>query len=247
MMHPSTTGREPMVRLMRQPASAVLVAFVVLLVVPSSVSMAQSSDGRELFESSCAGCHGADGSGTLGVFPPLVGNDDVQDGGYLREVIRNGRTGEIEVAGITYDGTMPPIGAAFSDDEVDALVGYIQSDLGTAERSAVAVPAERSSARFPWGLAFIILAAVVLSAGLVVMVARPGHESFTWKGAYARALVLFFYFFLLTVWLPSTMFTKAPISGAPRVVQDVVVSGAWFTMMAAGIVALRFLQKAKKI
>jgi len=236
-----------MVRLVRWLAATALVTFIVLLVVPSSVSMAQTSDGRELFESNCAACHGADGSGTLGVFPPLVGNDQVQDGGYLRDVIRNGRTGEIEVAGISYDGTMPPIGAAFSDAEVDALVEYIQNDLGAADRSAVALPAEPSSAQFPWGLVFIVFAVVVLSAGLVIMVARPGRESFTWKGAYARAFVLFFYFFLLTVWLPSTMFTKAPISGAPRVVQDIVVSGVWFTMMAAGIVALRFLQKAKRI
>ncbi|NOY56345.1 MAG: hypothetical protein GXP34_10225 [Actinobacteria bacterium] len=79
------------------------------------------------------------------------------------------------------------------------------------------------------------------------MVVKPGHESFTWKGAYARAFVLFFSFFLMTVWLPSVLFKVAPISGAPRAVQDIVVSGVWFTALAVGMVALRHLQKAQKI
>jgi hypothetical protein len=43
------------------------------------------------------------------------------------------------------------------------------------------------------------------------------------------------------------MFTEPPMSGAPRLVQDLVVSGAWFTMLAVGIGSLYFLQKAKRI
>ena len=106
---------------------------------------------------------------------------------------------------------------------------------------------EGPTTHFPWGLVFIVSAAVVLSAGLIVMVVNPGHTAFTWRQAYVRGFVIFFYFFLLTVWLPSMMFTEPPMSGAPRLVQDIVISGAWFTMLAVGIGSLYFLQKAKRI
>jgi len=225
-----------MVRWVRGLTATALVVFVVLLGAPA---MAQSPDGQAVYESNCVACHGADLSGGVGkpldAGSPAAGGPDEE----LLNTITNG------VAGTA----MPAWGDQLSAEEITAVVSYIrsvQAGEATAEQPAAAAPSE-PSARFPWGLVFIIAAAVVLAAGLVVMVVNPGFETFTWKSAYLRGFVLFFYFFLLTVWLPSTMFTEAPISSAPRIIQDLVVSGAWFTMFAVGVVALRFLQKAKRI
>jgi cytochrome c5 len=216
---------------------AAMAVVAVLLVLPGT-ALAQAPDGQQIFTENCVPCHGADLAG--GVGKPLnagsaaAGKSDEQ----LITTITNG------VAGTA----MPAWGEKLSADEIKAVLAYIRSvESGTATPPVEAAPSEGPGARFPWGLSFIIAAAVALSAGLVVMVVSPGVETFTWRRAYARGFVLFFYFFLLTVWLPSTLFTEAPISDAPRIVQNILVSGAWFTMLAAGIVALRYLQKAKRI
>jgi len=228
-----------MARRVRGFSATMLVVFMAMLLTPSS-AIAQSDDGQAVFESKCVACHGADLSGGVGKALNAGSSAASASDEELIGIITNGVPGT----------AMPAWGDQLSGDEITEVLAYIrtvQNDVGAAEQPAAASPLGRSSAQFPWGLVFIITAAVVLSAGLVVMVTNPGFTVFSWRTAYVRAFVLFFYFFLLTVWLPSTMFTQAPISGAPRVVQDIVVSGAWFTLLAVGIVALRLLQKAKRI
>lgn len=227
-----------MVRWVRGFAAASLVVLAVMFSTPS-MAIAQTAEGQAVYESNCVACHAADLSGGVGkALNAGSAAADLPDG-QLVDIITNGVSGT----------AMPAWGDQLSAEEITAVVSYIrsvQAGEATAEQPAAAAPSE-PSARFPWGLVFIITAAVILSAGIIVIVVNPGFESFTWKSAYLRGFVLFFYFFLLTVWIPSTMFTEAPISSAPRIIQDLVVSGAWFTMFAVGVVALRFLQKAKKI
>jgi cytochrome c55X len=218
-------------------AAAALIVVAVLLAPPRPAA-AQTADGKSIFEANCLPCHGADLSG--GVGKPLNAGSEAADksDAELTSIITNGVPGT----------PMPAWGEKLSPEEIAAVLGYIRSvESGTAVTAPAASASEGPSARFPWGLAFIVSAAVVLSAGLIVMVVNPGVGTFTWRQAYARGFVVFFYFFLLTVWLPSTMFTERPISTAPKLVQDIVVSGAWFTMLAVGLAALYFLQKAKRI
>lgn len=89
-------------------------------------AMAQSEDeGRAAYEENCQSCHQPDGTGIEGAFPPLAGNPNVDDDAHVRDVLRNGLTGPIEVNGVTYDGVMPAF-PQLSDAQVEALIAYVQ-------------------------------------------------------------------------------------------------------------------------
>ncbi len=96
-----------------------------------SVARAQS-EGEELFNSTCAGCHQAGGVGIVGTFPPLAGNPAAADADYVASVIREGKSGPLEVLGESYDGEMPPV-TSLSDDEVTAVVAYVVGIAGGGE------------------------------------------------------------------------------------------------------------------
>lgn len=85
----------------------------------------QAADGAAVYQTSCASCHQADGSGIPGAFPPLAGNPAVEDGDYVATVIRDGLSGPLEVLGETYNSAMAPV--ALSDAEIDAVVSYVQT------------------------------------------------------------------------------------------------------------------------
>jgi mono/diheme cytochrome c family protein len=107
-------------------AAASALAFVVLLFVndPEKPGAAGGGggagaggvDGAAVFSDTCAGCHGADGSGISG--PPL--NDgivvtnfpDIQD---QVDVVTNGR------------GPMPAFGGRLSAEEIQAVVEYTRT------------------------------------------------------------------------------------------------------------------------
>ncbi len=217
-------------------ASLALIALTVLL-APAVPAAAQVDEGKAIFEENCVPCHGEDLSG--GVGKPLNAGSDAasKTDEELTSIITNGVPGT----------AMPSWGDKLSSDQISQVLSYIRAVQDGSIAPVQPPPPEEPTTHFPWGLVFIVSAAVVLSAGLIVMVVNPGQSSFTWRQAYVRGFVIFFYFFLLTVWIPSMMFTEPPMSGAPRLVQDLVVSGAWFIMLAVGIGSLHLLQKAKRI
>jgi cytochrome c oxidase subunit 2 len=76
--------------------------------------------GKTTYEASCAACHGANGQGMPPVMPPLAGNANLKDAAMVISVIKNGR------------GAMPPVGAAFSDEELKAVATYIRNSFGNS-------------------------------------------------------------------------------------------------------------------
>lgn len=79
----------------------------------------------------CASCHGGGGAGVAGVFPPLGGSEWVEGSGVVPAlVIMHGVNGQINVAGSSYNGAMPPMADGWSDYDVAALVYYIQNSFG---------------------------------------------------------------------------------------------------------------------
>lgn len=79
----------------------------------------------------CIGCHGADGSGIAGAYPPLAGSEWVEGSGKVPAlVVLHGLTGPISVKGADYDATMPSQADGWSDFEVASLVYYIQNSFG---------------------------------------------------------------------------------------------------------------------
>lgn len=79
----------------------------------------------------CASCHGGGGAGTPGVFPPLAASEWVTSSGTVPAlVIIHGLNGQIDVAGASYNGSMPPMADGWSDYDIAALIYYIQNSFG---------------------------------------------------------------------------------------------------------------------
>lgn len=125
-------------------------------VVSSSDSKGGKIDGRQIFTGTCQACHQATGQGLPGVFPPLAGASWVKgDPHVLAQIVLHGLHGPIEVAGATYDGSMPAFGAQFSDEELAAVLTFIRSEWGNASppveaalvKESRALTADRSE---PW-------------------------------------------------------------------------------------------------
>jgi hypothetical protein len=88
-------------------------------------------DGAALYQQHCALCHGAEGQGVAGIFPPLAASDYLvkQREKSLRAPLE-GLIGKIEVNGQAYQGAMPPV--ILRDEEVAAVFGHVFSAWGNA-------------------------------------------------------------------------------------------------------------------
>lgn len=88
-------------------------------------------DGAVLFSQTCASCHGSEGRGVAGVFPPLAGSAWVTgDKDVPIRIVLNGLRGPIEVQGAAFDGLMPAFRARLSDEELAAILTYLRTSWG---------------------------------------------------------------------------------------------------------------------
>jgi len=86
-------------------------------------------DGARVYAANCASCHGPEGAGIAGAFPPLAGHAaDIAatDGGrdYLIDAMLYGLMGPIVVDGVSYNGVMPAWGQ-LSDADIAAVLDHI--------------------------------------------------------------------------------------------------------------------------
>ncbi len=84
-------------------------------------------DGAAVYAGACAVCHGPEGQGTSDAFPPLAGHAvklAAADRSYLPLVVIYGLSGEIDVAGNSFNGVMPPWGH-YSNEEIAAVLNLI--------------------------------------------------------------------------------------------------------------------------
>lgn len=104
---------------------AMLAALALVLVACGDQDSGDRPPGETLYQRACATCHGADGSGRMPGFPPLQGSEWLAMGpDAVALVVIHGLKGEIEVAGRTYRGYMPPM-SQLDDAEVAAVLNYI--------------------------------------------------------------------------------------------------------------------------
>ena len=79
----------------------------------------------------CQTCHQADGKGTPGAFPPLVGQKDhMGDCQKHAGMVINGLNGELVVDGVTYNGVMTPQGELLDDLKIAAVLTYERNSWG---------------------------------------------------------------------------------------------------------------------
>jgi len=232
-------------KLMRTSLGAVPVALL-LIVLMAPVAAAQDDPGEVVYQGNCVGCHQPDGKGISGNFPPLAGNPNVQDASYVEGVIRNGREGELVVDGVTYDGVMPGFDQ-LTEEQIAAVIDYVQNRLGVSAGGGTGEPVDEGEP-FPWNLVMLGSAQTVFVVGLLFLLTSPRKKTeLTWWNAYGRAGLIFLFFVLATTWLPSWALTQKAVAGAPRLVGDLIGSGLWMVMLAAGIGALIWLQRTERI
>jgi len=90
----------------------------------------EMAHGQEPYLRYCASCHGNAGEGRLPAFPPLEGSEWLElppEG--LALIVLYGLRGEIEVAGRTYRGFMPPM-RNISDEDLAAIIAFMDEQWG---------------------------------------------------------------------------------------------------------------------
>lgn len=91
------------------------------------------AEGQEPYLRYCASCHGNQGQGKAPAFPPLAGSEWMDlPSEALALIVLYGLRGEIEVAGQTYRGYMPPM-QHLSDEEVASLLGFAERSWADRE------------------------------------------------------------------------------------------------------------------
>jgi ubiquinol-cytochrome c reductase cytochrome b subunit len=95
-------------------------------------------NGSKVFSANCASCHGAQGQGSPGAFPPLANNPVVTgDAKTVIGIVLNGLHGQISVAGMTYNGQMPAWKGQLSNKDIADVISFIRGSLGNNKASAV--------------------------------------------------------------------------------------------------------------
>jgi mono/diheme cytochrome c family protein len=88
--------------------------------------------GQRLYASNCQACHGANGMGVPGAFPPLAGSEWVigpESDYLLPRVLIHGLRGPIQVKGNEYNGNMPAQGT-YTDAQIAQVLSFIRTEWG---------------------------------------------------------------------------------------------------------------------
>lgn len=89
-----------------------------------------ASLGAQVFAQSCQSCHGADGKGVPGAFPPLAGDSIVNGGADAHiKIVLNGLSGKT-IDGTHYPGQMPAFAAQLNDAQIAAVIDHERTSWG---------------------------------------------------------------------------------------------------------------------
>lgn len=86
-------------------------------------------NGKVLYQSYCASCHKADGTGLKRTFPPLSLTETVRNEDKLIQVMLQGLNGKITVKGEEYDQIMPSF-SFLNDIQIKMIADYVRSNFG---------------------------------------------------------------------------------------------------------------------
>jgi ubiquinol-cytochrome c reductase cytochrome b subunit len=104
----------------------------------SAAAPPTDANGAKVFSSNCASCHGAQGQGMPGAFPPLANNPVVTgDPNKVIGIVTGGLHGQISVGGMSYNGQMPAWKGQLSNKDMADVITYIRGGLGSNHASAV--------------------------------------------------------------------------------------------------------------
>jgi mono/diheme cytochrome c family protein len=258
-----TTRRESSSRALSRLAIVFVIAGIGLAVpaganAQEDVDVDQLTEGQSLYLDNCSGCHQPSGVGLPPQFPPLLDNPHVDDSDYVRGVIMNGLSGEIEVLGQTYDGVMPSF-PTLDDAQIDAIVAFVQNDLvvpgaGDGEGDVPDLAGPTAGTKLPpiasamAQLGYVVFGVVVLAVlgpRIVAVIGNRGEVSGVDAGLKTASIVV--YFVATTVLLPSLVLQTEVISRLPGGIQDFVALAIWLGALGIGILGLWWAQRQDRI
>lgn len=100
-----------------------------------------TTNGKKLYDDSCAGCHMAKGEGAKGAgyYPPLANNSKMESKYYIISIVMNGLRG------------MPSFHSMMSDEQIAAVTQYVHSDLNNYTDTVTAANVKQLRHEFPPG------------------------------------------------------------------------------------------------
>jgi ubiquinol-cytochrome c reductase cytochrome b subunit len=105
---------------------------------PAAAASTTNANGAKVFSTNCSSCHGAQGQGLPGSFPPLANNPVVTgDPNKVIGIVLNGLHESITVNGQIYNGVMPPWKGTLSTKDIADVITYIRGSLGNNHASAL--------------------------------------------------------------------------------------------------------------
>lgn len=112
-----------MISLLKRPT------FLTLIALTNVISADQL-----LYMQSCGACHGADGKGVGGQFPPLAKSEWIQGKPERAvQIVLKGIVGPITVGKKEFNLAMPPQGMSMKDEQIAQVLTYIRSNFGNKE------------------------------------------------------------------------------------------------------------------
>ncbi|MES2259352.1 MAG: cytochrome c [Pseudomonadota bacterium] len=121
-----------------------VLTFAAALALAAGAAQAQQALGEQVYRSSCAMCHQAEGQGAAGLAPPLKGKQWERlaaAGAYVPGVLLAGMHGPIVTDEGTFVGVMPTQNR-LSDDEIAAVSAYLVRDINGRQGAPLATAAE---------------------------------------------------------------------------------------------------------
>jgi len=87
--------------------------------------------GATLFAANCSACHGDQGAGVPGAFPPLTGDAVVNKDDATKQIrtVLHGLSGQT-VGGTKYDAAMPPFADVINDQQISDIIDHERSSWG---------------------------------------------------------------------------------------------------------------------
>jgi ubiquinol-cytochrome c reductase cytochrome b subunit len=101
--------------------------------ITNATQSSTNGPGAQTFSNNCSTCHGAQGQGQPGAFPPLAKNPTVTgDPNKVIGIVLNGLHEPITVNGQSYNGQMPPWKGTLTNKEIADVITYIRSSWGNS-------------------------------------------------------------------------------------------------------------------
>ena len=213
-------------------------------------------EGQQVYSQICSSCHQPGGTGLEGQFPPLIDNPNVDDAGYVADVITNGRQGEIVVDGVAYDGVMPSF-STLTDEEVEAVTAYIQNDFQappTADgEQAIGSGGPVAGTELPALTNMGSLVAFLLAALVVLLVLAPRLLSVNdrlavpWLDAWLKTAAIVVAVYLLVIHIPNWALQQGSVGRLSRFGQDLIGTGLWSLGVAVLLGGLWYAHRESRV